>query len=322
MNVERSVFIASSSLDAGTCKPVAEQLDKRGYHVIPFETDRIASGEVPFAFEFTTDGLRMQYGEEMISLASISAAWLRRPNMFLYHPGDIAGQVSAHNDLQRMQANLWDMVPDRAWLNQPDKIRRADHKLGQLSLARELGLDIPHTVVSNRWSAIESRLPDDVIFKSLSPRRFHDDGMRYIYTQRLQQGDAPHDLNPYPALWQPYVDKAREWRITLVGDEAFDVSIHTDEAARTDWREHQSTDAVTFRKGNFPDREKEKCFEFKKRLGLGFAIFEFIESSDGALTFLECNPNGQYGWLEDELGLPISDAITNELAKIADAAVE
>lgn len=43
----------------------------------------------------------------------------------------------------------------------------------------------------------------------------------------------------------------------------------------------------------------------------------FVYDEEGAITFLECNSNGQYGWLEESLGLPISDAIASELIKIA-----
>lgn len=42
-----------------------------------------------------------------------------------------------------------------------------------------------------------------------------------------------------------------------------------------------------------------------------------IEDPDGRIVFLECNPNGQYGWLEEQLGFPISQAIAGELIKIA-----
>ncbi|HKS46022.1 MAG TPA: hypothetical protein VJT49_13100 [Amycolatopsis sp.] len=50
---------------------------------------------------------------------------------------------------------------------------------------------------------------------------------------------------------------------------------------------------------------------------LGFGTFDFIEQSDGQIIFLEINPNGQYGWLEEDLGVPISEAIAGELIKIA-----
>jgi hypothetical protein len=33
-------------------------------------------------------------------------------------------------------------------------------------------------------------------------------------------------------------------------------------------------------------------------------------------VFLEINPNGQWGWIEQELGTPISDAIVDLLSAV------
>jgi hypothetical protein len=52
-------------------------------------------------------------------------------------------------------------------------------------------------------------------------------------------------------------------------------------------------------------------------MGLKFGAFDLVERPDGQIVFLECNPNGQYGWLEEDLGLPISESIAAELVNIA-----
>ncbi|GAA5764612.1 hypothetical protein [Streptosporangium roseum] len=46
-----------------------------------------------------------------------------------------------------------------------------------------------------------------------------------------------------------------------------------------------------------------------RRGGLSFGAFDFGLTGDGIPVFLECNPNGQWGWLEDATGLPIAAAI-------------
>jgi hypothetical protein len=40
-----------------------------------------------------------------------------------------------------------------------------------------------------------------------------------------------------------------------------------------------------------------------------------VVSPSGAWTFLEINPGGQYGWIEDATGLPITDALADLLAE-------
>lgn len=125
---------------------------------------------------------------------------------------------------------------------------------------------------------------------------------------------------PFPAIWQPALPKKREWRITVVGDKSFDAAIYTTKNAKDDWRLHQFTPDVEFRHEPFPLQEKEKCFRLLEAYGLRYGAFDFIEKPDGTIVFLEVNTNGQYRWLEEQLGLPISEAIATELISIAERA--
>ncbi|HEY5806139.1 MAG TPA: hypothetical protein VIS56_02005 [Candidatus Saccharimonadales bacterium] len=209
-------------------------------------------------------------------------------------------------------------MPEQVWLNAPRRITHAEHKLTQLALAQELGFTTPTTTVSNRWGPIKESLPEAVIFKPTYALFYSEDQMKLLYTTPFSNPtELPTGGNPYPGFWQSFISKGREWRITVVGDETFDAAIYTDSSARDDWRKHQLEAKVEFRRGIFPEDQKEKCFQYLGRLGLRFGAFDFIEGEEGNITFLECNANGQYGWLEDELGFPISDAITDELTKIA-----
>ncbi|WP_328990134.1 hypothetical protein OG394_28235 [Kribbella sp. NBC_01245] len=51
------------------------------------------------------------------------------------------------------------------------------------------------------------------------------------------------------------------------------------------------------------------------RLGLAFGAFDFIVRRDGQWVFIELNPNGQWAWIEQEVGLPISAALADVLEK-------
>jgi glutathione synthase/RimK-type ligase-like ATP-grasp enzyme len=48
-------------------------------------------------------------------------------------------------------------------------------------------------------------------------------------------------------------------------------------------------------------------------LGLGFAAIDLIEDAVGNFWFLEANPNGQYVWLEEMFGIPISGSVAEAL---------
>ena len=52
-------------------------------------------------------------------------------------------------------------------------------------------------------------------------------------------------------------------------------------------------------------------------LNLRFGAIDLIRDVNGEYWFLECNPNGQWAWIENRTGLPISAAIVDELEGIA-----
>jgi hypothetical protein len=50
---------------------------------------------------------------------------------------------------------------------------------------------------------------------------------------------------------------------------------------------------------------------------LRFSAIDLVLDPSGDYWFLELNPNGQWAWIEARTGLPISEAITNELVRIS-----
>ena len=101
------------------------------------------------------------------------------------------------------------------------------------------------------------------------------------------------------------------------GDDVYPAAIYTKSDAKDDWRKYQLTPSVEFKHEALPEDLEVKCVQYLTEMGLKFGAFDFIEKPDGEIVFLECNPNGQYGWLEEKLGFPISEAIANVLIKIA-----
>lgn len=321
----RTILIASSSLDEVTWKPVADELTHLGYDVVAYEADKVAVGEVALDVYVDVDnGLQVRLSDRQLALEAIAAAWWRRPNTFARDQIDWARQLSLDQERRNMQATLWLAIPDRAWLSAPERIRRAEHKIGQLLVAREVGFTIPQTVVSNRWSTINALLPEDIILKMSAGVLYSgstSDELLVLPTTRLTNDLAslPVEGKPFPGYWQPYVPKGREWRITVVGSKVFDAAIYTSDDAKTDWRTKQfDPTKVVFSAEKFPDVQHQRCLAYLSNMGLRFGAFDFIETPDGEIIFLECNPNGQYGWLEERLGLPISEAVAGELARIAE----
>jgi glutathione synthase/RimK-type ligase-like ATP-grasp enzyme len=318
-------FIASSFGDRINTSPVAQLLKSRSHRVITYDAELIFTRQLSMCCQLGGNAPKLDYCNGVLDLEEVSAAWLRRPNRLGRSFADKAAQLCMEREVKDLQYPIFGFIDEEKWLNSPAQLHAANYKLTQLNLAKQIGFTVPHTVVSNDWQSLLEALPDQkLVVKMQSGSLYRDNKPMGMPTVLLDRADIQalikQKASPFPALFQPYIPKKREWRVTVVGDQIFEAAIYTDEEAKVDWRTHQHTSKVRFRRGTLDSDIRKKCLLLLERLHLRFGAFDFIESPDGTITFLEVNPNGQFMWLEHDLGLPISQAIADELIRIAEQA--
>lgn len=312
------IFIATSSIDEATYKPVAEKLASMGCEPIVYLADKVVSGDHNMALLPTREGeLLLSYQDKSFNLASFSGAWCRHPKRLGLDYEDRAKQMCMEQEIIALQDSLLQGVPENIWLNSPYRMERAQAKLAQLAIANSIGFATPRTIVSNSWDEINDMLPDEEIIVKVTKGLLYDGNeTNVLYTTKIdaKMRQKLSGASPLPGIYQNYKSKAREWRITVVDNDVFSVAIYTDEDAKIDWRRQQLTDKVRFREEAVDASIGEKCIELLGHYRLRYGAFDFIEDNSGKITYLECNPNGQYMWLEQLLDIPISDAIAHSLA--------
>jgi hypothetical protein len=326
MDDQKPILIASSSFDEHTHAPVRERLLRGGYRVILYLTDRVLDGSDRLQIEISESGeLKMSYEEQPLSPNAVAAAWYWKVGGFRIANAEhnVAKQLSLVNEMTQWNNTIWELYPVDLWLNAPSHIARAEMKLRQLLIAYEVGFKIPHTLATNDWGAIDHALLTPcgkIIVKMLRGVLADNNDLKVMYTTPLDRPAFEHLQNttvPFPGLYQPFIEKAREWRVTVVGDDVFAAAIYTSKEAKDDWRRLQIRPAVQFRRERMPPEMEDICRAYLRRMELRYGAFDLIERPDGQIIFLECNPGGQHNWLEEELGLPIADAIASELIRIA-----
>jgi len=138
------------------------------------------------------------------------------------------------------------------------------------------------------------------------------EGNRAIFTSIVGPGDI-EDLDGLalaPTTFQAFVDKVSDIRVTVIAGEVFAAEIlsQEDKSSQVDWR---ATDDphLAHRIHKLPNEIADLCRRLVINLGLSFGAIDLALKSDGSYIFLEINPNGEWVWLEDQLGFPISDRI-------------
>jgi glutathione synthase/RimK-type ligase-like ATP-grasp enzyme len=205
------------------------------------------------------------------------------------------------------------------WVNDPSTTALADAKVSQLFRARSIGFAIPRTIVTNNPQAARGFAVDcggDLIAKSLRSPVVRQSPPAFVYTSRLSAEDieAFDDLRLTPCILQERVHKSLEVRATVVGHSVFAAAldIHGVAGAGDDWRRVEAS-TIRHTRHELPEDIAQKCIELTHSFGLVFSAIDLILKPDGSYCFLECNPNGEWGWIVDMTGLPIARAIAEIL---------
>ena len=99
---------------------------------------------------------------------------------------------------------------------------------------------------------------------------------------------------------QKYIPKKREWRITIVGEHVFPCVLESQdtEGGQEDWRKINYQSIKHYHE-ELPKLIKEYVKDYVNRLNMPFGAMDLIETPDGQWYFLECNPNGQWLWIQE-----------------------
>lgn len=184
-------------------------------------------------------------------------------------------------------------------------------------MAAEAGLNVPRTLITNDPEAARD-FADVIVGPIVYKPFFHVRGTVRgrtvaVYANVVRPDDLPHpDIATTAHLFQEWVPKAYEVRLTVIGGRIFAAEIHADSAAgHVDWR--SDYDSHTYKICEPPPGVADGVLRMLDRLGLPYGAFDFVVTPEGEWRFLEVNPSGQYGFIEQATGLPITAAICDYL---------
>jgi hypothetical protein len=78
-----------------------------------------------------------------------------------------------------------------------------------------------------------------------------------------------------------------------------------------DWRTDYT--ALKYAVVTLPHRLEKAFLAYLEHFDLSFGCFDLCLDRDGRYYWIELNPNGQWGWLEDEAGIPLTAAFADLL---------
>ncbi|MEU7381675.1 ATP-grasp ribosomal peptide maturase [Streptomyces sp. NPDC042207] len=303
-----------TNLDDPTTDLVIDELHGRGVPVVRFD-----SGDFPatlsFAATVTSNGIggTLSTPTRTADLSHVRSLYYRRPSGFAFPHLDGQTARFAVTQARYGLGGVMASLPGCLYVNHPHRIGDAEFKPSGLAAAAACGFRLPPTAITSdpdtARTFVKAHRP--VIYKPLSTPLYRIDGVSCTVEVREVTADEIDDTVAGTAhLFQQRIDKTGDVRVTVIGDQVFCVRIESD---LLDWR----TDYSRLRYGVVqpPPGICEALRAYLDHFRLVFGAFDFAVDRQGQWWFLECNPSGQWAWLEPETGLPMVAAMADLLER-------
>lgn len=319
-----STVLVVTALEDVTADWVIAALNEREVPVVRVDPADIGPA-LAFGFRIGADrpawGGRLRTASREVELGEVAAVYYRRPTPYTARFEHLPQQQRefAVAEARHGLGGVLNHLHGALYVNHPAAVTRADFKPAQLQRFAELGLAIPPTLVTNDIEAARKFAADHerVIYKTFRglPR---DEGGQTgaIWAQRVDPDSFDDSLAVTAHLFQAEIPKTGDVRVTMVGRRIFAQQIAAPDGS-LDWR-RGDWNGLIHAPITVPAQVEAALDSYLASFGLVFGCFDFALTGDaedpGHWTAIECNPNGQWGWLPDAAGITeaFADVLTPE----------
>ncbi len=300
--------------------------------VVRINTENLATN-LDYCFHWSRSGSlerqTMDLLDSRVSADEVSVIWYRKPDRSRPHPAltDSNSQECSVQEYRELLRSFPGFFPQARWVNDYWQMQRYSIKANQVAIARQVGLSVPETVITNDLDTVKrlaTRHPE-IIIKPLAYNGFAVGESQYgCFTNTLSAGDlekySREELAYAPAIFQQRIKKVQELRITVIGDEVFACEIQTKPGMleNIDWRIEDVED-LPHRIVELPEEVSKSLKQMLTLMSLNFGAFDLIKDETETHYFIEVNPNGQYYWIELLTGAPLTDAMVSLIIRLAEA---
>ncbi|MFJ8668574.1 ATP-grasp ribosomal peptide maturase [Streptomyces sp. NPDC093600] len=301
-------------IDDPTADVVISELHDRGIPVV-----RLDSGDFPatmsVAATITPRGIEgtLSTPTRTADLPHVRSLYYRRPSGFAFPHLDAQNARFAVTQARYGLGGVLASLPHCLYVNHPHRIGDAEFKPSGLAAAVDCGFQVPPTLITSEPDATRAfiKTHGPVIYKPLSTPLYRIDGVSCtVEVCEVTAEQIDERVAGTAHLFQQRVDKVADVRVTLIGRQVFSVRI---DSGLLDWR--TDYDRLTYTVVEPPPGITDALHRYVDHFGLVFGAFDFAVDRSGAWWFLECNPSGQWAWMEPETGLPMVAAMADLLER-------
>jgi glutathione synthase/RimK-type ligase-like ATP-grasp enzyme len=311
------VILAVTHREDEEAPPVLDALARQGAEVAVLDFSRVPR-HGRFAFAYGGERRREVHldGCPPLEVERVSAVWWRRP--LPLRASRRLGRAHAAFAVRQAGDALMGFLAlisrHALFVNHPWRDEVAGLKSFQLAAAERAGLTIPATLVTSEPAEAREFLRRcgraGTVHKAV-----HSTVADWRRTSRVTPGDraALGLIRHAPVILQQRIPGV-DVRVTIVGDRMFPAEIDARRSSSPDdYRgfERQCRIAPC----RLPHQVERGLRALMRDLGLVYGAADFRRGADGRWFFLELNPTGQWGFVEERTDQPITAALAGLLAR-------
>jgi glutathione synthase/RimK-type ligase-like ATP-grasp enzyme len=187
-------------------------------------------------------------------------------------------------------------------------------KTHNLGAAAACGLRVPRTLVTSSPRAARAFV-DAVGVGRVVAKAFSATEACWRETRLVSGGelDLLDTVRYAPVIFQQYVPAEVDLRVTVVGGRVFPAAVHSTELDYpVDFR--LELDRVRITPATLPAGVRAGLLRLMRRLGLVYGAVDLRRTPAGEHVYLEVNPAGQWLFVEERTGQPVTATLARALA--------
>lgn len=302
-----SILLVGSEKDAHL-NIVANRIKKMGQTVIFVDFTKDMS---PVSYRFSTNSVEA----ELNSLAKLNITtmyWRPAINSESYDQQYTVKELCTYQEYWN-HFFPFDHIKKIKAINPVDSSTKMENKIYQLKAAIECGFKIPKTLISCDLKTISQFISENnaCIQKSLGMNWDENDQPTSTKTITLADLEVNKLL---PMIYQQKIVRKKELRIYVVGKSIIPVEIIVSDNDKNtpDWRSCMPE----FKMTQLDKNTLYKISLYLKKSKLIYGAFDLMINENDEVIFLECNPTGNWYFLNNDIREEIVCAIANELVSV------
>ncbi|HEY8928837.1 MAG TPA: grasp-with-spasm system ATP-grasp peptide maturase [Mucilaginibacter sp.] len=263
-------------------------------------------------------------GETVINSNDVDVVWYRKFGFF-NNSDDFKTFEKQYGDafLQQFKSEyrgtlnlICKCLAEKKWLADYRTVK--PDKFVVLNKARQFGLHVPKSIVTNNKASLFVDMPPDTIAKSITDISFIETKTKdvlsmYTFLLRPLKKKIPNHF--LSTLVQQEIKKEFEIRTFYIDGRFFSMAIFSqgDPQTETDFRKYNYFRPNRFIPYNLDQSVEHKLSVLLDDLGINTGSIDLIYTPEGETVLLEINPCGQFGMMSRPCNYPLEKIVADTL---------